>query len=431
MRIEVETTGGLGRRLTVQVPSERVDAEVEKRLKRMGQRAKIKGFRPGKVPLKVLHQHYGDEVRREVLGDVMQTTYTEALDKESLHPAAAPHIETVETSSGKDLEYTATFEVYPKVELKGLDGLALERPVAEVGEDDVDRMVDSLRRQRADWEPVDRPAQEGDTVRLGFKGTKDGQPVPGTEAESELVELGAGRMIPDFEAALLGVSKGEEKTFPATFPEGYAVADLAGQTIEFTVNVHSVDEIRIPELDDELLKTFGIDDGDADKLRAEVRESMERERDASVRRILKDRALEAVLAANPIELPAVLVDQEVESLQSEAMSRSGQDPKSLEGRPERELFEPAARRRVSLGLIVGEVISSQNLVLDRDKLEERLRAMVEEHPDPEAAARQVRSDRGFMQRLELMVMEDQVVDLLLERATLRDEQVSFKDLMDF
>jgi trigger factor len=431
MQVEVESTGRLSRRLKVQVPAERVDAEVEKRLKSMGRGSKWKGFRPGKVPLKVLRQHYGDSVRREVLGEVMQTTYAEALAQESLNPAGAPQLEPVSTDSGADLEYTATFEIYPELELKGLEGLKLVRSVAEVAEADIDHMVENLRRQRAEWVAVERPAADGDRIELDFEGRRDGERFEPACATGETVELGSGRMIPDFESNLDGLSKGDVKTFSGRFPDDYHEETLRGTSLEFTVTVHGVTESRIPEVDDAFMRTMGIEDGDLSRMRSEIRESMERERDQTARRRLKDTALEAVMAANPIELPDVLVDQEIESLQSDSMARSGQDPKSLDGRPERELFEPAARRRVTLGLIIGEIIRSQNIVLDRTRVDEQLRQMSDEYQDPEAIIRAMRGDRAMMQRVELMVLEEQVLDWLVERADVTDRSVPFNELMNF
>jgi trigger factor len=431
MQIELESTGGLGRRLRVQVPAQRVDAEIEKRLKSMGRRSKLKGFRPGKVPMKVLRQNYGEDVRREVLGEVMQSTYTEALEKENLNPAAAPHLEPVNMDSGADLEYTATFEVYPELALNGLEGLKLQRSVAEVADPDIDGMVENLRRQRAEWVPVERASQEGDRVNLDFEGRRDGERLESACAAGETVELGAGRMIPDFESNLAGLSSGDEKTFEARFPDDYNEESLRGSSIEFSVTVNAVAESKLPEIDDAFLRSLGIEDGDEQRMRADVRESMERERDQTVRRKLKDAALEAVLNANPIELPLVLIDQEIESLQSDAMARTGEDPKSLEGRPDRELFEPAARRRVSLGLIIGEIIRSQNIILDRARVDTQLEQMADEYQDPAAIIRSMRGDRAMMQRVELMVLEEQVLDWLLEHAVVEDLTVPFNQLMNF
>jgi len=431
MQVVVETTGGLGRRLKVQVPAQRVDSEVEKRLKNLGRRSKVKGFRPGKVPMKVLRQQYGDDVRREVLGDLLQSSYAEALAQENLNPAAAPLIEPLSTDEGTDLEYTATFEVYPELEIKGLEGLKIARPVAEVADADVDRMVENLRRQRAEWLPVERASAKGDKVRIDFEGQRDGERLESASATGQMLELGAGRTIPGFEDALIGLAKGAQHSFHARFPDDYHEESMQGATVAFSVTVHEVYEGKLPEIDDEFLRSLGVEDGDVERMRGEVRQSMERERDQTVRRRLKDIVLEAVLEANPIDLPNALVDQEIEGLQTDSMTRAGRDPKSLEGRPSRALFEPAARRRVSLGLIVGEIIRSRGISLDRNLVEARLREMADEYQDPDAIIRAMRGDRAMMQRVELMVLEEQVLDWLLERAEITDETVPFKDLMNF
>jgi trigger factor len=278
---------------------------------------------------------------------------------------------------------------------------------------------------------VDRAEGDGDRINLDFEGRRDGEVFEGGSAKGETIELGAGRMIPDFEANLSGLSKGDEKTFDASFPDDYHEESLRGSVVEFTVTVNEVTESKIPEIDDDFLRSLGVDDGDEQRMRSEVRESMERERDQVARRKLKDEALERVLEANPLELPHVLVDQEIESLQSDSMARSGEDPKSIEGRPDRELFEPAARRRVSLGLIIGEIIRSQNIVLDRPRVEDHLKMMADEYQDPEAIIRAMRGDRAMMQRVELMVLEEQVLDWLLENAEVTDKTVPFNDLMNF
>jgi len=366
-----------------------------------------------------------------VLGDLLQSSYAEALAQENLNPAAAPHIEPLSTDEGTDLEYTATFEVYPELELKGLEGLKVSRPVAAVAEADVDRMVENLRRQRIGWSSVDRPSAMGDKVRIDFEGRRDGVRLDSASATGQMLELGAGRTIPGFEDALVGLAKGGQHTFEARFPDDYHEDSMQGATVEFSVTVHEVLEGVLPDIDDEFLRSLGVDDGDIGRMRSEVRQSMERERDQTVRRRLKDVVLEAVLDANPIELPNALVDQEVEGLQSDSMARSGRDPKSLEGRAARELFEPAARRRVSLGLIIGEIIRTQSIVLDRARVEVQLGQMAEEYQDPDAIIRAMRGDRAMMQRVELMVLEEQVLDWLLERAEITDETVPFNELMNF
>lgn len=430
MQVSVENGRGLERTLKVQVPAERVDREVERRLKALGKSAKLKGFRPGKVPMKVLEQRYGDDVRREVVSEVMQSTYAEAVAREKLNPAAAPHIEPVNMDSGADLTYTATFEIYPEVELDGLDKLKVERPVVEVTDADLDNMVEKLRKQRADWEPVERAADEGDAVKVDYEGRLDGEPFEGGSAEAAVLEIGAGRLVEDFEKGLKGLKAGDEKTIKVKFPKDYPAEQLAGQKVEFSLNCHEVLERKLPEVDAEFARSFGVEDGDVETFRSEVRESMEREAAQAVRSRLKNDVLDAALKKVEVDLPNSLVDQEIESMQDEAVSRMGGDQRSVQDRPPRDAFEDQARRRVGLGLLIGEIIQAQNLELDRERIDKRIAELAEDYDDPEATARNLRANRNLMQRLEMMVLEEQAVDWLLDQAQVKDKKMSFDELME-
>lgn len=430
MQVSLETTGGLERRMKVQVPAERVEREVEAQLKSLTKKAKVDGFRPGKVPLKVLRERFGEQVRADVVRDLLQTSFSEALAQEQLNPAGGPRLDMVNAYPGKDLEYTAVFEVYPEVKLASMDGVKVERAVAEVTGADVDAMLDNLRRQRASWEAVSRAAGDGDRVNIDFEGFLDGTPFPGGKGEGVPVVLGEKRMLPDFEKGLAGIKAGESCEFDVSFPTDYHSAEMAGKKARFKVKVHTVEGQVLPALDETFCKSFGIQEGGVDKLRQEVTENMNRELQDAVRRKLKDQAMEALLNANKLELPKALVDDEIERLRQDALVRIGvRDAKKAPELP-RELFEEQAVRRVSLGLLVGQIITEQHLVVDAKRMDERLERMANEYSKPDEAMRSFRASAEIMRQVETAVLEEQAVDWLLGQLTVSDKPTTFKEMMN-
>ena len=430
MQVSLETTSGLERRMKVQVPAERVEREVEDRLKSLSKRAKIDGFRPGKAPFSVLKQRFGDQVRSEVVTDLLQTSFNEALAQKKLNPAGGPRIDSLSSEPGKDLEFTAMFEVYPEVKLKGLDGLKVERPVAEVRGEDIDAMVDNLRHQRATWEAVSRSAGEGDRVLIDFEGSVDGVPFPGGKGERVPVVLGEKRMLPDFEKGIEGIKASESREFDVRFPDDYHAKEMAGKLARFKVNAHGVEGQVLPPLDDAFAKSFGVQEGGVEKLRSEVADNMRRELEDTVRRKLKDQTLDALLKANKLELPKALVDDEIERLRHDALVRIGvRDSKKASELP-RELFEEQAVKRVSLGLLVGEIINQQKLTVDPKRVDERLERMASEYSKPAEAVRSFRSNQDILRQVETLVLEEQAVDWLLEKAAVIDTPTTFKALMN-
>ena len=430
MQVSLETTSGLERRMKVQVPAERVEREVEDRLKSLSKRAKIDGFRPGKAPFSVLKQRFGDQVRSEVVTELLQSSFNEALAQKKLNPAGGPRIDSLSSEPGKDLEFTAMFEVYPEVKLKGLDGLKVERPVAEVRGEDIDAMVDNLRHQRATWEAVSRSAAEGDRVLIDFEGSVDGVPFPGGKGERVPVVLGEKRMLPDFEKGIEGVKAGESREFDVRFPDDYHAKEMAGKLARFKVNAQAVEGLVLPALDDAFARSFGVQEGGVEKLRSEVADNMRRELEDTVRRKLKDQALDALLNVNKLELPKALVDDEVERLRHDALVRIGvRDSKKASELP-RELFEEQAVKRVSLGLLMGEIINQQKLTVDPKRMDERLERMASEYSKPAEAVRSFRSNQDILRQVETLVLEEQAVDWLLEKAAVTDTPTTFKALMN-
>ncbi len=429
MLVSVETTKGLERRMKVQVPAERIDSEVDQRLRRVGKSAKLKGFRPGKAPMKVIRQQYGGEVRRDVVGEVMQQTYAEAIGQEKLRPASNPKIETDEVAEGKDLKYTAVFEVYPEIKIKGLSSIKVKKPTANIVDGDVDDMLENLRKQRAVWQKVKRVAGEGDRVIIDFTGRIDGEAFTGGSGEKVPVVCGEGQMLPDFEKSLIGISAGESRTFPVAFPNDYHAADLAGKTAEFETSCETVEEQVLPELNDEFCVAYGVKEGGLEKLREEVLQNMQSELKQKIQASMKDQLLNQLLKKNPIEIPATLIDEEIHTMQHDAMKRMG--IKDHSQAPPGEAFTEQARRRVGLGLLINEIIKSQNLKADKARVSEKLNQIAGGYGDPKQALQAYTSNPGMMSQIEMMVLEQQAVDWALGQVKQTDDPHSFSDLMNF
>lgn len=429
MQVSVESTGALERRIEVQVPAERVEKAIDDRLKSLSRTVRLKGFRPGKVPVQVVRQQFGQQVRQEVLGDVMQSSFAEAVTQEKLNPADRPRIEPISVEQGSDLKYRAVFEIFPQITLAGADSLQVERPVAEVGSADVDAMIQNLQQQRLTYVPVDREARDTDRVTLDFDGTVDGQPFEGGKGEAVPVVLGAGRMLADFEAGLQGVRSGDQKTIELTFPANYGAPNLAGKKASFAVKVNSVEEQKLPELDDEFCKSYGVEEGGIDRLRMEVEENMRRELAEAVRSRLKKQIMDGLLAAHPLELPKSLVEQQVRELQLDAGRRMG--AKDVSQLPSAESMLEPAKRRVALSLLINEVIKAANINLDQAKVLTRFEELAQQFPDAAQAVQQYRGNPQIRRQMEATVLEDQVVDWLLERAKVSDKQSTFKEIMNF
>jgi trigger factor len=429
MQVSVETTGALERRMEVSVPRARIEQAIDERLKSVSRTAKLKGFRPGKVPLKVVRQQFGAQVRQEVLSDLMKSSFAEAVTQEKLNPAAGPRIEPLAVGPDEDLRYRAIFEVLPEIEIKDAEGIAVVRPVAEVAEADVDAMVANLREQRPRFEVVDRAAGEGDRVIMDFEGLVDGVAFEGSKGRDVTVLLGGGRMLKEFEAGVTGMKAGEQRTVEVPYPSDYHNPALAGRTAVFEVHMKKVEEKRLPDLDEEFCREYGVHEGGIEQLRREVRENMERELADNVRARLKQQLLDGLLKSNPVEVPQSFVDGQVREMQIEAARRMGAtDASQL---PPPDAFLEPARRRVALGLLVGELIRSRGIQIDRERVEARLADIASGYPDPEAVIKAYRQNADALRQVENIVLEDQAVDLLLEGAKVTDRAATFKEVMNF
>jgi len=427
--VSLESSAGLERRLTVRVPNAEIERAIAARLAQVGKTAKLKGFRPGKVPQKVVRQYYGGQVRDEVMTDVIRTTYSRAIEEKKLNPAGGPRIEPLagpDAAAAEHFTYRATFEVYPEFTLKDLGELAIDVPSVDVEEPDLDAMIEKLRGQRATWAVVERSAAEGDRVTVDFTGTIDGQPFEGGEGKGIGILVGSGQVLKDFDAALRGNKAGDSTTATVPFPQDYPTQSLAGKTAQFAIDLKKVEERKLPELDDAFADSFGLAGG-AGALRGEVRNNMERELKERLRAETMARAFDALIGANRIVLPRALVEQEINALQADALRQMGSsDPKDA---PARERFEVAAQRRVTIGLLIQELLREHKIKLDQPRVEQRIKELAAPYEKPDEAAQFYRSDRGMMAQVEASVLEDQVVDFLLSRAHCTTKNIGFKDFM--
>ncbi|QFU75882.1 trigger factor [Halioglobus maricola] len=431
MQVSIETTSGLERRLTVGVPADRVDAEVVTRLKKAAKNVRLPGFRPGKVPMKVMQQRFGEGVRQEVLGEVMSQSFQEAVVQEKLRPAGQPSIEAKSLDAGKDLEYIATFEVFPDVEVVEFDGFDVERPVAEVKDEDVENIIEVFRKQQGSWEDVERAAALEDKVVIDFVGTKDGEEFEGGSAEGSELELGSGRMIPGFEDGVVGMSAGDEKTLELTFPEDYHSEELKGAAVEFKVTVKSVQEMTPAALDEELFAKYGVEEGGEEQFRKEVGENMARELKNAVESKVKQQVMDAVIDAHDaLEIPQSLIAQEVDVLRNQMLQQfggaGGQDLDLKSLLPD-DMFTENAEKRVKLGLLLSELINKFELKADGDKVRSTIEEMASTYQEPEEVINWYYSNQEQLATVESKVLEDQVVEKLLESAKIVDKECSYQD----
>jgi trigger factor len=423
--VSLETAAGLERRMTVRVPTADIEREIATRLAKVGKTAKLKGFRPGKIPEKVVRKYYGGQVREEVMTDVIRTTYSRAITEKNLNPAGGPRIEPLEAPA-EHFVYRATFEVYPEISLQPFDKLTVEVTKVDIADADVDAMIDKLRTQRATWVPAERQAAEGDRVLVDFAGTIDGESFQGGQGTGISIVIGSGQVLKEFDEALRGVKAGEQTTAALTFPADYPTESLAGKKAVFAITVQGVEEQKSPELDDTFAASFGLKGGAA-SLRSDVRSNMERELAERIKADTKTRVFDALIKVNEVTVPRALIDQEITSLQADALRQMGStDPKQA---PARERFESLGLRRVTVGLLIQELLKQHKLKLDQSRVEQRVKELAAPYEKPDEAAQFYRSNRGMMTQVEASVLEDQVVDFLLERASNQPKVQSFKEFM--
>ncbi len=426
MQVSVESTGSIGRKMTVEVPAERIEQSVESRLRSMVKRVRLDGFRPGKVPFNVVKSRYGDSVRQEVIGEVLENTFRDASVQQNLRVAGLPQIELQALAVGQPLVYVASFDVYPEFTVADVTSLEVKRPTAEVQDADIDKMLETIRKQQREWKDIDRAAQSGDLVLIDFEGTLDGEAFTGGTAQNYSVELGVGRMLPDFEAALIGMQAGETKTADVSFPEDYQAENLKGKTAQFKLTVHKVQEESLPEVNAEFIKQFGVEDGSMESFRAEVKKNMTRELGNALKAQVKQQVMEGLSSLHEIELPSALVKDEIQHVREEFSQSTGTPANNI---PD-DLFQPQAARRVKLGLIVGEIIRQKGLQRDPARVDAMLETLAASYEDPVALINYYRTNRQAMQTVEAAVMEDMIVEWVLDQAQVTDEARDFEAVMN-
>jgi len=427
MEVTVESTGTLERRIRVELPIAPIEQQVDSRLKTVGRTAKIKGFRPGKVPAKVVRQRYGKQVREEVLSEVLQKSYTQAVTQENLKPAGGPKIET-EDDNGKTFAFTATFEIMPEVKLKDLEKIKIEKPDVTIGDEDIDDMLTNLRKQKASWEEVDRKSADGDRVTIDFVGKLKGEVFPGGEGKEYPVVLGAGQMLPDFEKGLMGVKAGDETTFKVKFPKDYHAEDLAGKKADFEINVHRVEGEVLPELNDEFAESFNVTEGGLEQFKTDVRENMEREASQKATNDIREQVMNALLETNPLDIPNTLKHQEMHALQKEAMQQLGvEDPEQA---PPLDNFSEGAEKRVALGLLLRQVIVDKEITVDEALMRARVEEMCAGYENADDMVDMYMSNPQVMQQIEPMVVEQQAINWIIDNGKTKDKKISFKEFMN-
>ncbi|ASA56833.1 trigger factor [Vibrio gazogenes] len=429
MQVTVETLEGLQRRLNITVPAANIEDAVTAELRNIAKNRRFDGFRKGKVPMKMVAKMYGKAVRQDILGEVMQRHFIEAIIQEKVNPAGAPTFTPVENEENKDLVFNATFEVYPEVELKGLDNIEVEKPNVAVKDEDVAEMLETLRKQQATWTEVDAAAEEGKRVTLDFVGTIDGEAFEGGKAEDFALEMGAGRMIPGFEDGIVGKTAGMEFEIDVTFPEDYHAENLKGKAAKFAIKISKVEERELPELNDEFVAKFGVSEGGVEALQAEVRKNMERELKQAVKQRIKQQAIDGLVKENDIDVPSALIDQEIEVLRQQASQRFGGNPEAAAQLP-RELFEEQAKRRVVVGLLLGEVIKADDLKADDEKVKALIEDMATAYEDPQEVVTYYEQNEELMNNMRNVALEEQAIDALLAKAKISEKDVSFNELMN-
>jgi trigger factor len=429
MQVSVESTGKLERRMQVQVPAERVSQEIASRLKTLSRTARLNGFRPGKAPLNVIRRQFGVQVHREVIGELLQSSFAEAVSANKLAPAGSPRIEPQSIDEGQDLRYVATFEVFPEIALQPIETLEIERQTASVEPADVDAMLERLRKQQVSYKDAGRAAATGDRVTIDFDGSIDAVPFAGGKGENVGIVLGEGRMLQEFEQGLIGASAGETRDVAVNVPADYRATELAGKLANFKIAVKSVEAPVLPEIDEEFCKIFGVAEGGIDKLRSEVADNMRRELEQNLRTRNKTVVMDKLLAANPIDVPNALIESQVRDMQVEAMRRSG--IKDAAQAPAPGPFIEPARRRAALGLILSDLIKRNDLRVDPARANARLDELVGSYGDPAAIKRAYLQNPEAMRQVESLALEDQVVDWVLTHAKVTEVSSSFKEVMKF
>jgi trigger factor len=427
MEVTIETTTNLERKMRISVPSEQVETQVDAKLKQAAGQVKINGFRPGKVPMREVKRRFGEGIRQEVSSELMQSSFSEALQKEDVSPAGAPQIEDVSMEAGKDLEFTAVFEVFPEVQLGDFAGISVEKPKAEVVDNDLDNMIVKLRDQRLEYAETKRMARNEDKLNIDFEGFVDGEAFEGGKGEAADIILGSGSMIPGFEEGLLKCKAGDEKDLELKFPDEYQAENLAGKEALFKIKVNTVSAPEKPELDDEFFKLFGVEEGGMEAFRTEVRGNMEKELDTAVKNKVKNQVMDGLVETNSVDIPKALVASEVDRMRQEAVQQFGGaeqiDPSVLPA----EMFEKQAEKRVKLSLVVSAIVEQFELKVDDEKVKETIEEMASTYEQPEQVVNYYYNNEQQLNQIQNMVLEQQVVDSILEKAKVSEINLPYDE----
>ena len=433
MQVSVENIGSLERKVHVEVPETRVASEISSRLQNMTKTTKVEGFRPGKVPLKVIDNRYGVQVRKEVIGELVRQTLFEAINQENLKPAGQPLIENIDDTAGKALAFTAIFEIYPEIILKPAEKLKFDKPVCQIVEDDISIMIEKLRKQHRELKQVERSSQSGDIINIDFEGFINDEPFEGGKAEKYDLELGSNSFIPGFEDGLVGASSNEEIVLKLKFPKDYGKEELKGKQVDFKVMINSVNEPHLPKVDKNFIKKLGLKQDNEEALKIEIRKNMEREVELSLRQQYKDIVLDGLHKENKIELPRSLIDGEYNRLKSELeknlKQQQGIDAKKIASESDSVLTEQA-KKRVSLQLILAEIIKINELKADPKKVREMVEHAASGYEDPDSVVNWYYSDKKNLAEVEVLVLEDNVIDWVLEHANVVEKKCTFDEIMN-
>ena len=426
--VKVKKQKELKREVKVSVPSSFVEAKKMQRFEQIAKTAKLPGFRPGKAPINIIQSQYGNQVNQEILSDVLESTYVEAVTEKELKPAGPPEVSIDQFVDGSEFKYTATIEVFPEFKLKGIDKIKLDRPSTTVKQSDINEMIENLQKQRGEWNSVERNANDNDQLLIDFKGTLDGEAFEGGSAEDFVMQLGGGQMLPEFEESLNDVKPSDEKDFEVTFPEEYHQPDLAGKTANFNVKVKEVRELALAEVTEDFVKGFGIESGKYDDLIKEISESMDKEKDAKINEQVRVGLMNYLREKNQIQIPEVMIKSEATAMQKDWMKRSGVENES--DAPELDNFNQIATERVHLGLLVNELVISREMQLDDERVKTKLAEITNSYPNGDEIKKMYEQTPDLMDQLKSMVMEDQVVDWLIDKTIFTDQEIEFKELIN-
>lgn len=429
MQVSVETTQGLGRRVSITIAADVIATAVKKELVDVAKKVRIDGFRKGKVPRNIIEQRYGASVRQDVLGELMSRHFIDAIIKEKINPAGAPNYQPGEYTEGQDFTYHVEFEVYPEVTVSGLDKIKIEQPVVTIKDEDIDNMVETLRKQQSDWQETDQAATATDRVTLDFNGTIDGEAFEGGQSNDFILAMGQGRMIPGFEEGIVSHKAGEEFTIDVTFPADYQAENLQGKHAQFAIVLKKVEQQILPELNQQFVQRFGVADGSLTGLRAEIEKNMQRELKNAIRNRVKTQALDGLINNNEIAIPVALIDSEVDVLRRQAAQRFGGNQQQSMELP-RELFAEQAKRRVQVGLLLGEIIRSNEIKVDDARVQTLIADMAAAYEDPQEVIMYYNSNKEMLENIQNVALEEQAVDIILEKAKVTDKETDFQSLMN-